>query len=214
MASFSRDLTIVKLGGSLALEPHLRGWLTTLARCRGRAIVVPGGGPFADQVRKTQVVMGFDDRAAHHMALLAMEQFGAAICGLERALVPAISSRCLHQILSEGRTPVWMATKMTLEASDRIPATWKVTSDSLSAWLAGCVGSRRVMLVKHGAPFGDRPDIGDLAERQIVDPLFAHYLGEAGAEAIFVAPTEHARAMELLGGPGEAAARAEFPQIR
>src|ERR1700722_16062928 len=127
MANFPSDLTIVKLGGSLALEPHLRGWLTMLARCPGRSIVVPGGGPFADQVRRTQVVMGFDDRAAHHMALLAMEQFGAAICNLEPALVPATSSHCLHQILGEGRTPVWMATKMTLEASDRVPHTWQVT---------------------------------------------------------------------------------------
>jgi aspartokinase-like uncharacterized kinase len=214
MANFPNDLTIVKLGGSLALEPHLRGWLTMLARCPGRSIVVPGGGPFADQVRRTQVVMGFDDRAAHHMALLAMEQFGAAICNLEPRLTPAFSLRCLHQILSEGRTPVWMATKMALEASDRIPATWRVTSDSLSAWLAGCVGSRRVMLVKHGAPFGDHPDILGLAERQIVDPLFAHYLADADAEAIFVAPTEHAGAMELLGAPGEAAARAESLQMR
>jgi aspartokinase-like uncharacterized kinase len=180
-----------------------------LARCPGRAIVVPGGGPFADQVRTTQVVMGFEDRAAHHMALLAMEQFGVAICNLEPTLVPASSSRCLHQILSEGRTPVWMAAKMALEALDRVPPTWQVTSDSLAAWLAGCVGAKRVMLVKHGAPFGDRPDISDLAERQIVDPLFAHYLSEAAAEAIFVAPTEHALAMELLCAPVEAAARVE-----
>jgi aspartokinase-like uncharacterized kinase len=214
MASFSRDLTIVKLGGSLALEPHLRRWLTMLARCPGRSIVVPGGGPFADQVRRTQVVMGFDDRAAHHMALLAMEQFGVAICNLEPTLAPAFSSRCFHQILSEGRTPVWMATKMALEASDRIPPTWQITSDSLAAWLAGCVGARRVMLVKHGAPFGDLPDILDLAERQVVDPLFAHYLSEADAEAIFVAPTEHARAMELLGTAVAPAARAESRQLR
>ena len=70
------------------------------------------------------------------------------------------------------------------------------------------------MLVKHGAPFGDYPDVLGLAERRIVDPLFAHYLGESGAEAIFVAPNEHARAMELLGAPGEAAARTVSPQMR
>jgi dihydroneopterin aldolase len=199
MAIVFRDLTIVKLGGSLALEPHLRDWLTMLARCAGHAIVAPGGGPFADQVRRTQVVMGFDDHAAHRMALLAMEQFGAAICSLEPTLVPASSLRRLRQTLRAGRTPVWMASKMALEASDRIPPTWQVTSDSLAAWLAGCVGAGRVMLVKHGAPFGEHLNIPDLATREIVDPLFAHYLGAAGAEAIFVGPTEHARALELLG---------------
>jgi len=214
MANFPRDLTIVKLGGSLALEPHLRGWLTALARCPGRSIVVPGGGPFADRVRTAQVVMGFDDRAAHHMALLAMEQFGAAICNLEPSLVAASSSRCLSEILDEGRTPVWMATKMALEASDRIPPSWEVTSDSLAAWLAGFVGAKRVLLVKHGAPFGDPPDMLELAERQVVDPLFARYLDAAGAEAIFVDPTDHARAMELLTAPLEPAARAAPPQMK
>src|ERR1700676_2401719 len=121
MVNFRHELTIVKLGGSHALEPHLRDWLAMLARCRGRAIVVPGGGLFADQVRRMQAAMGFDDRAAHQMALLAMEQFGAAICSLEPRLIPAFSLRGLHQILGESRTPVWMATKMTLEAADRVP---------------------------------------------------------------------------------------------
>src|SRR3984957_4302052 len=150
MANFPRDLTIVKLGGSLALEPHLRGWLTMLARSPGRSIVVPGGGPFADQVRTTQVVMGFDDRAAHHMALLAMEQFGAAICNLEPALVPAASLPQLRKTLRAGRTPVWMATKMALDAADCVPSSWDVTSDSLAAWLARRVGSRRGVRVKNG----------------------------------------------------------------
>jgi 5-(aminomethyl)-3-furanmethanol phosphate kinase len=200
MAKVTRDLTIVKLGGSHALQPHLHDWLTTLARCGGRAVVTPGGGPFADQVRKTQVVMGFDDRAAHHMALLAMEQFGAAICSLERALVPAASLRQLRQALHAGNTPVWMAAKMSLAAADRVPPSWQVTSDSLSAWLAGRLGARRVMLVKHGAPFDAPLDIKDLAAREIVDPLFAHYLDEAGAEAVFVGPADHARALQLLGG--------------
>jgi len=214
MAKVSSDLTIVKLGGSHAVEPQLRAWLTTLARCAGRAVVVPGGGPFADQVRNTQAVMGFDDRAAHHMALLAMEQFGAAICGLERALVPASSLRELRKTLGAGRTPVWMATKMALEASDRVPASWRVTSDSLAAWLAGRLGARRVMLVKHGAPFGAHPEIAGLAARGIVDPLFQHYLSAAGAEAVFVGPLENARASELLGGADRAETSRVAPQTR
>lgn len=203
MVNFRHELTIVKLGGSHALEPHLRDWLAMLARCRGRAIVVPGGGLFADQVRRMQAAMGFDDRAAHQMALLAMEQFGAAICSLEPALVPAASLPQLRKTLRARRTPVWMATKMALDAADCVPSSWDVTSDSLAAWLARRIGSRRVMLVKHGAPFGDRAKISDLAARQIVDPLFAQYLDAASAEAVFVGPADHARAAELLGAPIE-----------
>ena len=196
-----RALTIVKLGGSHALQPHLRAWLTALAGCGGRAIVVPGGGPFADHVRDAQRTMGFDDRAAHHMALLAMEQFGAAICGLEPALVPAASLRAIRLALRAGRTPVWMPTKMALAATHDLPQSWDVTSDSLAAWLAGQVGARRVTLVKHGAPFGDRPDLADLAERGIVDPRFTRYLSAAGAEAAFLGPADHGLAAEATRAP-------------
>lgn len=192
-------LTIVKLGGSLALAPYLRKWLTVLACCGGRAIIVPGGGLFADQVRKAQSEIGYDDRAAHHMALLAMEQFGVAICNLEPMLAPAHSLRQIRQALRAERTPVWMATKMALEAAHEIPASWDVTSDSLAAWLAGRVGSRHVMLVKHGAPFADPPDIHELAAREVVDRSFPHYLSTAEAKAVFVGPEEYQRASALLG---------------
>jgi 5-(aminomethyl)-3-furanmethanol phosphate kinase len=202
MANNSRDLTIVKLGGSHALEPHLQAWLTALAQCGGRVIIVPGGGPFADQVRRAQAAMGFDDRAAHHMALLAMEQFGAAICNLEPALVSAASLHDLRRALRSGRTPVWMASKMTLAAPDEAPSSWKVTSDSLAAWLARRVGAGRVALIKHGAPFGDPPDIEDLAARGIVDPLFARYLRAARAEAVFLGPHDHGLALEMVGVEG------------
>ena len=195
----ARRLTIVKLGGSHALAPHLRNWLSALAGCGGRVIVVPGGGPFADQVRQAQIEMKFDDRAAHHMALLAMEQFGAAICNLETTLVPAASLRQLRQTLRSGRTPVWMATKMALAAAASLPASWDVTSDSMAAWLAARVGSANVVLVKHGAPFGGAPDMNDLIGRKIVDPLFQTYLSAAKAEAVFVGPADYARASELLG---------------
>ena len=77
-------LTVVKLGGSLAFSDALRPWLDALSQCARHVVVVPGGGPFADAVRAAQPRMGFDDRAAHHMALSAMEQYGRALVGLGR----------------------------------------------------------------------------------------------------------------------------------
>src|ERR1700681_3045121 len=78
--------TVVKLGGSHAFSPHLKDWLDAGARCAGRVVLVPGGGPFSDAVRAAQPRMGFDDRAAHHMALLAMEQYGCALASLDTRL--------------------------------------------------------------------------------------------------------------------------------
>jgi 5-(aminomethyl)-3-furanmethanol phosphate kinase len=130
------SLAVVKLGGSHALQPHLRPWLTALAECDGRAIVAPGGGPFADEVRRAQKTMAFNDCAAHRMALLAMEQFALALCSLEPRLVPTATLRDLRAVLRAGRTPVWMATKLALAAPE-LEQSWDLTSDSLAAWLAG-----------------------------------------------------------------------------
>ena len=47
-------LTVLKLGGSYAFSPHLKDWLDAIAACAGCAVVVPGGGPFADAVRMAQ----------------------------------------------------------------------------------------------------------------------------------------------------------------
>ena len=72
-------LVIVKLGGSHATGPISRTGLTAIAAEAGSIAIVPGGGPFADAVRTAQASIGYDDRAAHVMALMAMAQFGCAL---------------------------------------------------------------------------------------------------------------------------------------
>ena len=79
-------LAIVKLGGSHATGPHLKDWLAAIAAEAGAIAIVPGGGPFADAVRTAQAAIGYDDRAAHAMALMAMAQFGCALQSLNPAL--------------------------------------------------------------------------------------------------------------------------------
>ena len=84
--------TFVKLGGSYAFSTHLKDWIDAIAACPGRVVVAPGGGPFADAVRMAQAKMGFDDRAAHQMALLAMDQYGCALANLGAGLTLAASA--------------------------------------------------------------------------------------------------------------------------
>ncbi|MFN0316892.1 MAG: aspartate kinase, partial [Burkholderiales bacterium] len=65
---------IVKLGGSLSRAGTLAQWLAAIAQVgRGKIIVVPGGGSYADAVRDEQERWRFDDSCAHSMALLAMD---------------------------------------------------------------------------------------------------------------------------------------------
>src|SRR5882757_6158198 len=108
----SRDLTVVKLGGSHAFAPHLADWIAAIAAHIGRIVVVPGGGPFADAVRAAQPKIGFDDNAAHRMALLAMEQYGCALASLNPRLALAESRAAIDRALAAGRVPIWLPTRM------------------------------------------------------------------------------------------------------
>jgi 5-(aminomethyl)-3-furanmethanol phosphate kinase len=198
-----QPLTIIKLGGSHALGPHLGPWIEAIAAQAGAVVVVPGGGPFADAVRAAQGPMGFDDVAAHHMALMAMAQFGRALASLNPLLATATSRTAINRLLLQRRVPIWAPERMALAAG--LPASWELTSDSLAAWLAGEIGAQRLVLVKHGS-FRAFEDASDLARREIVDALFPKYLAHRHVRATLAGPLDHARlADELL--------RPALPQI-
>ncbi len=181
---------VIKIGGSTASSLDLRHWAGLVARCGGRAVVVPGGGPFADAVRAVQPQMGFDDAAAHHMAMLGMEQFGHALASFDRRLAVADSDAALRSVLAEGKVPVWLPARMAMNAAD-IPATWQVTSDSLAAWLAGELGAARLFLMKQVELPGQPLAATVLVERGVVDAAFPQFLKASGTTAFILGPADH-----------------------
>jgi len=184
-------LTVFKLGGSHAYAPELRTWLKAIARARGSAVIVPGGGPFADAVRLAQKRMGFDDRAAHDMAMMAMAQFGRALTSLEPTLRLAASRAAIRRALLDKMIPVWAPERMAAAAS--LPESWELTSDSLAAWLAGEIGATRLVLIKYCQSEGPTLNAEELATRGVVDPLFPRYLSLSGARAYLAASDAAAR---------------------
>ncbi|MBV9239791.1 MAG: hypothetical protein JOZ94_28470 [Xanthobacteraceae bacterium] len=192
-----RPLTVVKLGGSYAFSPALGDWLEIIAANAGHVVLVPGGGPFADTVREAQPKMGFDDRAAHHMALLAMEQYGRALVSLNETLALTSSLAAIRRLLSAHRVPVWAPTRMVLDQVD-IPSSWDVTSDSLAAWLARKLRAPRLLLIKHLDPPGDPVRAEDLVKHGIIDRAFVPVLGSSGIAASIIGPAQHAAAARAL----------------
>lgn len=137
---------IVKLGGSLFTSPRLHAWLQTLqqASLETPIIIVPGGGPFADTVRIAQQNHAFNDETAHHMALLAMKQFGLMLL----ALSPQAHS--YHYPASqqpEAGLHIWLPDSSMMDFED-IPRHWQMTADSLALWLAQQLSASRLALIK------------------------------------------------------------------
>ncbi len=194
-------LVVLKLGGAQARGGRLGEWLDAISRHAGRLVIVPGGGPFADAVRAQQAQIGFDDVAAHEMAMMAMSQFGRALASLRPGFALADSEAALRDALRRGRTPIWSPERMALAAG--LKPSWDLTSDSLAVWLAGQLGAERLILVKHGVPASAR----ELARDGVVDPLFPAYLGGTKVRAFLAAPESADRLAEGLDG-------AAFPEIR
>ena len=170
------DQWIIKLGGSLFSSNHLAQWLDALSETS--AIIVPGGGPFADAVRQAQARWQFDEPTAHHLAILAMQQYGRMLAGLCPRLSVSMRLDVLTQCLNQAT--VWLPNPEELDAAG-IPASWDITSDSLAAWLAGQVHAKHLLLVKSVAeldgPFNlaRKISLAEAAAWGWVDPAFPRF---------------------------------------
>jgi len=81
-----------------------------------------------------------NDAVAHELALLAMDQFGLLLAGINPGIVTASSELEIAERGWQHRAIVWLPSKMVL-ADDSVPKNWHVTSDSLSAWLANKISA-------------------------------------------------------------------------
>ncbi|MCU7891414.1 MAG: amino acid kinase [Candidatus Thiodiazotropha sp. (ex Ustalcina ferruginea)] len=190
---------VVKLGGSLACSEDLQGWLRVLAG-DSSLVIVPGGGPFADQVRRMQNQWGFDESTAHQMALLAMEQFGTMFCALQPGLTAAVSVEEIDDVQQQrGETPVWMPSLMVMPEPD-IAHSWEVTSDALSLWLSERLGADALVLVKSISLTGINPDVERLVEGGVIDVEFSLYFQSNGIPAWLMSASDHAHFGALRNG--------------
>ena len=172
-----KDVLVVKFGGSSIASTDLPKWVEAIEKSRRALVIVPGGGPFAKLVRQYQTRIGYDDAAAHRMAILGMEQFGHALVSLGTRLRAAATIDAIAAAHAEGLIPVWMPAKLVIRA-DEIEHSWSTTSDSLAAWLAARMDAASLCLIKQ---IDLPPDstIEAVSAAGVVDPSFATLLHTA-----------------------------------
>lgn len=182
---------MLKVGGSLAESEAASTLVQRIAARRpGRLVIVPGGGPFADVVRAAQRRHAFDDRAAHHMALLAMHMSAVMLAAFAPGFVVAETPLEFDAAWRRELVPIWAPERMALAAPD-VPASWDVTSDSLAAWLAMEIGAQRLVLVKScPVPDGVARDARALAAACIVDASFPRYVDSCAFDWWVVSDTD------------------------
>jgi len=171
---------VVKLGGSLLGSPELIKWLALVAQFgNGKVVIVPGGGLFANSVREAQMITNVSDAVAHKMALLAMDQYGVMLAGMNPALVTASSELEIAERGWQHRGIVWLPSQMVL-ADHAVPQNWQVTSDSLSAWLANKLCAEHLLMVKSKSLITYQQEVPirlqHLMDDELIDSQLIHYI--------------------------------------
>ena len=186
---------VVKIGGSLLGEPELTSWLENFVKFSdGKIVIVPGGGIFADTVREAQQLSSINDSVAHELALLAMDQFGLLMAGMNVGLATASSELEIAERGWQHRGIVWLPRKMVL-ADDTIPRNWQVTSDSLSAWLANKLGAEQLILVKSKSLISYQNSrftpLQALAEDDLIDSQFVEFAAGKNYQTWLLNKSDH-----------------------
>ncbi len=140
---------ICKIGGSLSRPETLRPLLKTLeAMCSDHhVLVVPGGGPFADSVRKETATSRLGDTTSHWMAILAMDQYGYLLADLGEATRLVRTSTEINEAVRDKALPVLLPSTLLL-AEDPLPHSWDVTSDTIAAYIAVRFEAKLLVLLK------------------------------------------------------------------
>lgn len=145
---------VLKLGGSLLDLPDLRGRLddVLLLYRPFKLLLVVGGGSAADLVRDWDRRHGLGDEIAHRLALEAMTLNARCVAAVINEAEMVESPEEWAACRERGRVGIVNAAEF-VNALERttgqaLPRNWDVTSDSISAWIAGWMQAERLVLLK------------------------------------------------------------------
>lgn len=173
-------MIVVKLGGSLYSSSMLIKWIDRLVSISDQTIViVPGGGPFADQVRQAYHDWPINDCMAHDMAVLAMQQFALLIHGLNKKI---IGLETIHHLDDNHTTYVWLPYKDVVGECD-YPKNWSITSDSLALWCAKKLSAEKLFLIKSADI--SKMEFAQIISSDIVDDYFIKAYDDYSGEILF-----------------------------
>ncbi len=167
------NLTVVKVGGSLFDHPGLcsglRDWLAE--QVEGRYLFVPGGGAFADVVRRYHGIHSLIEEYSHWLAIRAMDLNGQL---LRRFLPPSCEVLDAYAFCEKDEgNPLALAHD------------WRVTSDAIAARVAEVMQASAIIMLK-SVDLPPHYDWTKAAEGVLVDSAFGGVVERSGVDVKWI----------------------------
>ena len=142
---------LFKIGGTILEDfENLNSTLSQLSKLFGkdiiqRIILIPGGGSFANFVRKIYSELKLTDEMAHWMSIISMDYNGIEL----GKKFPKLEVFEEYDKLKEiGKSFCIFLPYQFLKENDKLPHNWQVTSDSIALFLAKKLGLNECFLIK------------------------------------------------------------------
>ena len=176
-----RSISLVKVGGSLLDWPELPAQLDRFLEQRRVSapetldVLLCGGGPFVDSVRRLDRVHHLGDYMAHRLAIQAMDLASAVLLCMLHGAMGVESVESLHGEWPADDIPILIPSVILQELEEiqasPLPQSWDVTSDTIAAWIAGQLKAESLVLLK-SASLPPNPTRDVAARLKLVDPFF------------------------------------------
>ena len=143
-------MILFKLGGSLVNSGFMKIWVKFITdHFKGRAIIIPGGGLFANHIRSVQRDYNLENDIAHDMALYSMSQMGLLISSIDRMHLNFCKTKHeISRVIEESKVPVigsFDFLKTRISSSNK---NWSITSDSIALLISEELQLNTLLIVK------------------------------------------------------------------
>ena len=143
-------MILFKLGGSLLNSGFMKIWIKFITdHLKSRAIIIPGGGLFANHVRAVQKDYYLENDIAHDMALYSMSQMGLLISSMDRRNLHFCNTKHeISKVLEDNKVPIigsFDFLKTRIGSSNK---NWSITSDSIALLISEELQLNTLIIVK------------------------------------------------------------------
>ncbi len=137
---------LIKIGGSLTYEaePLLKTLKSYAKEKNKKIVIIPGGGDFADVVRKIDKTLNISNSLSHKLAIKCMDLIGEVYA--EIGDIKAYDTLFdLKREIEKEKITILLPSKILL-STDIAEHSWAITSDSLSLYIGKLLDVREVII--------------------------------------------------------------------